>query len=277
MKTAFICDSTLQLNEEFSSKYNVRIVPLEVRLDSEIYEDNVTIKPIEFYEEISRGKKPSTSQPSIGRVLEIYEELKNDGYDNIVAFTLSKKLSGTNNSFEKAAEMIDNINIKIIDTEQVSRIVGYGVEKIIVDFYEGKVSISEIESYYYELRDKQNVLVAIDGMEYLYAGGRINKAQLAISNLLSIIPILTLKEGLIHVEDKHRTLKKSLRKMCESIKEKNPKSLVILHSINYELLEKVEDLIDELFGNIEVEKVIVSPVLGSHTGPNVIAVGYYQY
>lgn len=277
MKTAFICDSTLQLNEEFSSKYNVKIIPLEVRLDNEIYEDNVSIKPIEFYEEISKGIKPSTSQPSIGKVLEIYEELKNDGYDNIIAFTLSKNFSGTNNSFEKAAEMIDNINIKIIDTEQVSRIAGHAIEKIIVDFYEEKVDISEIENYYFELRDKQNILVVIDGMEYLYTGGRINKAQLTISNLLSIVPILTLKNGSIHVEDKHRTLKKSLRKMCEAIKRKNPKSLVILHSINHELLEKVEDLINELFDSIEVEKVIVSPVLGAHTGPNVIAVGYYQY
>ena len=68
MKTAFVCDSTLQVNEEFCKNYPLSIVPLEVRLDDELYEDNVTITPEEFYKKINSGMKPSTSQPSVGKM-----------------------------------------------------------------------------------------------------------------------------------------------------------------------------------------------------------------
>ena len=102
MKTAFVCDSTLQVNEEFCKNYPLSIVPLEVRLDDELYEDNVTITPEEFYKKINSGMKPSTSQPSVGKILEVYENLKAQGFERIVTFTVTSKLSGTYSSFTQA-------------------------------------------------------------------------------------------------------------------------------------------------------------------------------
>ena len=66
MKTAFVCDSALQINQEFEKNNPIlTVIPVEVRLDDELYIDNVTITPEVFYEKVNAGMKPSTSQPSV--------------------------------------------------------------------------------------------------------------------------------------------------------------------------------------------------------------------
>ena len=72
MKTAFVCDSALQINQEFEKNNPIlTVIPVEVRLDDELYIDNVTITPEVFYEKVNAGMKPSTSQPSVGRILKV--------------------------------------------------------------------------------------------------------------------------------------------------------------------------------------------------------------
>ena len=276
MKTAFVCDSALQINQEFEKNNPIlTVIPVEVRLDDEIYIDNVTITPEVFYEKVNAGMKPSTSQPSVGRILEVYEKLKSEGYERIVAFSVSSKLSGTYSSFLQAKDLIDGLEIKVIDTEQVARMVGSAIEKIVKDYTAGTLAYEDIESKYKELLEKQNVLVTVETMDFLYAGGRLTKAQFLLSNLLNILPIITVKDGLLTVSGKHRGMNKVLTKMCEEIKEKNPKSLFILYTSD-DLLAKAQD-IKKVFGDIETEIEVVSPVIGCHAGPRALAIGYLGY
>lgn len=276
MKTAFVCDSTLQINEEFQKKYPIFVIPSEVRLDDEIYEDNVTITPEKFYEKVNSGMKPSTSQPSIGKTVEIYKQLKEQGFNRIVAFSISSKLSGTYSSFIQAGELVDDIELKVIDTKQLARMAGYAIEKIIVDFTDGNLAFENIEDEYIKLSKLQNILVTVENMDFLYAGGRLTKAQFMLSNLLNILPILTIKDGGIVANGKHRGMNKVLTKMCEEIKGYNPKSLFILYT-NEDLLEKTKVVVSKEFGNIPTEYVIVPPAIGTHTGPLAVGIGYLSY
>ena len=149
MKTAFVCDSALQINQEFERNNPIlTVIPVEVRLDNEVYIDNVTITPEVFYEKVNAGMKPSTSQPSVGRILEVYEKLKSEGYERIVAFSVSSKLSGTYSSFLQAKDLIEGLEIKVIDTEQVARMVGCAIEKIVKDYTAGTLAYEDIESKY---------------------------------------------------------------------------------------------------------------------------------
>lgn len=277
MKTAFICDSTLQVKEEFCEKYPLTVVPLEVRLDDEVYEDNVTIKPEEFFVKISNGMKPSTSQPSVGKILEVLENLKKEGYERVVAFSVSEKLSGTYSSFNQARELAEGLEVKLINTEQVARLAGRAVEKIVRDYENGKLEYEDIEETFADLRDKQNVLVTVENMDFLYAGGRLSKTQFFLSNMLNILPIITLKDGELAVTGKQRGMKKVIAKICEEIKEKNPKSLVLLHTNSEDLLEKVHSELVATFGDIPIEVELISPVIGTHAGPRAFAIAYLQY
>ena len=226
MKTAFVCDSALQINKNFANNNPITVIPVEVRLDDEIFEDNVTITPDEFYERIHNGQKPSTSQPAVGKILSVYEDLKQQGVERIVAFSVSSKLSGTYSSFVQAKELIDGVEIKIIDTLQIARMVGIAIEKIIKEFEIGSLPFENIENRYLELSQQHNVLVTVETMQYLYAGGRLTKAQFVLSNLLNILPIITIKDGLLAVSGKHRGMNKVLSKMCEEIKEKKSKKFI---------------------------------------------------
>ena len=247
-----------------------------MRLDDELYEDNVTITPEEFYKKINCGMKPSTSQPSVGKILEVYENLKAQGFERIVAFTVTSKLSGTYSSFTQASELIEGIDIKIIDTLQVARIVGCAVEKIIKDFSNGNLAYENIEDECRKLLKQQNILVTIENMDFLYAGGRLTKTQFLLSNFLNILPIITIKDGILDVSGKHRGMNKILTKICEEIKEKDPKSLIILYTTD-DLLKKAQDVVAKTFGNIETEAIIISPVIGTHAGPRAVGIGYLEY
>ncbi|MGX7069666.1 DegV family protein [Gemella bergeri] len=277
MKTAFLCDSTLQVSEEFTKNYPLTIIPLEVRLDNRVYEDNVTIKSEQFYEYIKKGMKPSTSQPSVGKVLEVLNALKEKDYKRVVIFSISEKLSGTFSSFTQAKALIKDLEIKIIDTKQVARIAGRAIEKIIKDFSNNLISYNNIEEEYNKLLKKQNVLVTVETMDFLYAGGRLGKTQFILSNMLNILPIITIKDGALLVSGKQRGIKKVIKKMCEEIKEKNPQSLIIFHTNNNDLLEKTQNIIKEILGEIKTEIITVSPVIGAHAGPRAIAIGYLEY
>ncbi|ERK59648.1 EDD domain protein, DegV family [Gemella bergeri ATCC 700627] len=277
MKTAFLCDSTLQVSEEFTKNYPLTIIPLEVRLDNRVYEDNVTIKSEQFYEYIKKGMKPSTSQPSVGKVLEVLNTLKEKDYKRVVIFSISEKLSGTFSSFTQAKALIKDLEIKIIDTKQVARIAGRAIEKIIKDFSNNLISYNNIEEEYNKLLKKQNVLVTVETMDFLYAGGRLGKTQFILSNMLNILPIITIKDGALLVSGKQRGIKKVIKKMCEEIKEKNPQSLIIFHTNNNDLLEKTQNIIKEILGEIKTEIITVSPVIGAHAGPRAIAIGYLEY
>ncbi|AME08908.1 MULTISPECIES: DegV family protein [Gemella] len=277
MKTAFLCDSTLQVSEEFTKNYPLTIIPLEVRLDNRVYEDNITIKSEQFYEYIKKGMKPSTSQPSVGKVLEALNALKEKDYKRVVIFSISERLSGTFSSFTQAKALIKDLEIKIIDTKQVARIAGRAIEKIIKDFSNGLISYNNIEEEYNKLYKKQNVLVTVETMDFLYAGGRLGKTQFILSNMLNILPIITVKDGALLVSGKQRGIKKVIKKMCEEIKKKNPQSLIIFHTNNNNLLEKTQNIIKEIFGEIKTEIVTVSPVIGAHAGPRAIAIGYLEY
>ena len=220
--------------------------------------------------------EPSTSQPSVGKILEVYENLKAQGFERIVVFTVTSKLSGTYSSFTQASELIEGIDIKIIDTLQVARIVGCAVEKIIKDFSNGNLAYENIEDECRKLLKQQNILVTIENMDFLYAGGRLTKTQFLLSNFLNILPIITIKDGILDVSGKHRGMSKVLTKICEEIKEKDPKSLIILYTTD-DLLKKAQDVVAKTFGNIETEAIIISPVIGTHAGPRAVGIGYLKY
>ena len=72
-------------------------------------------------------------------------------------------------------------------------------------------------------------------------------------------------------------MKKIIAKICEEIREKNPKSLLILHTNNEELFTKVKEAVEKNFSNVKIETHIISPVIGAHAGPSAFGLGYFGY
>jgi DegV family protein with EDD domain len=124
------------------------------------------------------------------------------------------------------------------------------------------------------------VLFAVDTLEYLQKGGRIGKAQALLASVLSIKPILTLREGEVHPYKKIRGTNRVYQEMVETLKQADPGKplhLGLAHASNTQALQVVEGLIDA--SGIKYESLLTSeigPVIGTYTGPGAFAMVFYQ-
>lgn len=118
MKIAVVTDSTCYLSEEEIAANNIHVVPIPFILNGKTYREGVNITTEEFYDQLKTASTfPSTSQPSIGEMMELYQKLADDGYDAAISIHLTKTISGfLNNITQLAEQMKDTIKIVPFDS-----------------------------------------------------------------------------------------------------------------------------------------------------------------
>lgn len=278
MKIKLMIDSAADAPAELVVKNNITVVPLSVNFGDKSYKDQVEINPRDFFKKLeTTTEHPTTSQVSPGDFLTAFEEALKD-YDHILYISLSSKVSGTHSGALMAKEMLGNDRITIVDSKTASAGIALLAKKASEDIQAGK-SIQEITENIKINREKLRTYVFVDTFKYLEKGGRVNKGKAIIGGLLNIKPVLTVTDGEINLVDKPRGRKKALNKIVDHIKEDRHminKEEVMFHigadeNLFYYLKEKTEDV-------IQFEKVSTSEVgsiIGTHTGPNVVAVTYF--
>ena len=118
-KVAVLTDSGCDVPLNFREKYNIFMLPLRVMYPEKDYEDGVNIDPMMVYRRFP-DEYPSTSTPSLAEVQDIFDEIKDAGYEKIIAVTISSGLSGTFNTIRLAAEQQDELEIFVFDTRNIS-------------------------------------------------------------------------------------------------------------------------------------------------------------
>ena len=117
MKTAVVTDSTAYLPTYIMEGLNIRMIPLSVTLDGEVYDEEIDISSAEFYNKVrGDGPLPKTSQPPVGRFVELFESLKEE-FDAVISIHLSSGISGTFAGAVQAGEMVDGIEVHAFDSE----------------------------------------------------------------------------------------------------------------------------------------------------------------
>lgn len=120
MKTAIVTDSTAYIPKEIRDQLNIHMVPLSVVIGNNTYQEEIDINTTEFYDKIrNAGALPKTSQPPLGKFIETYEQLAKE-YDAVISIHLSSGISGTLAGAEQAGEMVEGIDVRTFDTEDVS-------------------------------------------------------------------------------------------------------------------------------------------------------------
>jgi DegV family protein with EDD domain len=275
----FVVDSTATPTKEFAEKHRLTIVPLRVLFGEEVYKDQVDMTPSEFFEKLARSEQlPTTSQPPVSDFEEAYRKILDEG-DEIIALTISSKLSGTYLSAMGAKGLFpEDAPISVIDSYSTS----VGMIKLLeVGFKaieEGKSReevVQEIEAAIPRVR----VYFLVDTLEYLRKGGRIGGAAKFLGTLLNIKPLLQLKDGVVESLEKARSRKKGLRRLVELAREDlgddvATASIGIVHGNVPQDAEAFAAQIQESLGCEKPVIMEVSPVLGVHTGPGVIGLGY---
>ncbi len=273
MTVKIVTDSSADLPDELVKALGITVVPLYVRFGDEVLRDRVDISEDEFYQRLTEGSvHPSTTQPSPQDFVDIYQKLAK-GADGIVSIHISAKLSGTCNSAIQAREtMGSSCPIEVVDSETLSMALGLIVIAAARAAKAGK-SLDEVEAVARETMPKIRLLALLDTLKYLMLGGRIGKAKALLGSILSVKPILTLKDGEVVPAGQVRTRAKGLDRLFEFVQSiENIQELTVVHSTTPDEAQALAERLGSVF---DKEKIIMSrlgPVLGVHIGPAALIV-----
>jgi DegV family protein with EDD domain len=278
-RTAIVCDTTAYLPRELVDECGVHLVSLYVTLDGETRpEAEITDYPA-FYEQLRQSAEgATTSQPSVGDFLSVYEPLLAEGAE-IVSIHLSAGISGTCESARQARQrLIDEgkggDRIHVYDSR--SGCGGMGL-LVLAASRAARVGQSAVEVLERVQRGRESLRMwfAIDTLEYLRKGGRIGAAQAWLGTTLRIKPILTLDEEITPIE-RVRTRRRALERMVDFARERKDVGAdgwVVQYIVDS---EAARNLVEHCRSIFESEPVFVSeigPVIGAHVGPGLLGVG----
>ncbi|MBS17188.1 MAG: hypothetical protein CL738_03190 [Chloroflexi bacterium] len=272
-KIALVTDSTCDLPKSVVKDKNITVIPLNVHFGEETFLDGIDLQSNEFFEKLSTSEiHPQTSQPSVGRFVETYNDLLKK-HDSILSLHISSKLSATYNSALQAQKEIGNENIKVIDSMNGTLGLGAIVHHI-ADLNQKGESFENLVKEAEKIIPNAIFMGLVPTLEYLAKGGRIGKARAFMGSLLKIKPILSAVDGEIQSVGKARTLIKGMDFIVDEMKNRKISKLFIVHANHEEranlLKEKTKDLIDP-------KDVIIAefgPVVGTHLGPGAFGVGF---
>lgn len=274
-----VTDSTADLTEEEVKQFEISIVPMNISIDDENYIDGVTITKEEFKQKmIASAELPKTAQPSIGRFVEVYDELGRNG-DSVISIQMMRSISGTVDAARQAADITET-NVTVVDSDFTSRSMGMIVKEAAKAAQEGK-SVEEILEIVEDAKKRTTLYLTVVNLDNLIKGGRISQLMGMFSNLLNIKLFLQVINGKIEIIQKGRGLK-SLQKKYDEIFEQMKSApngiqeIGIMHAGLSDFNQGNIARIRELFPDVPLTIVTTSPIIMSHTGVDAMAITYLE-
>jgi DegV family protein with EDD domain len=279
-KIKIICTSTgcIEYAPERYRNLGIDILRVHLTFEGKEYIEGPDIDPVEFYERMEtienpRNNLPKTSVPSRGEVNALFDKAIEEGYDEIIAITISSGLGGTYNQVAMAAkDYEDKIKVHVVDSRTTSFVEGLlavRAQEMVNKGYDAERILKEIA-----WMKKRQRFLGIDGkLDYLIYNGRLKGAKAFMGQVLKICPLLHFNEnGEAEAIESVRTQKKALLRAIEVIKEtigdRSPEDYILFHVYTgkspVDILRELEE--KEGFSTNH-EEVIMSPVSGCHNGP----------
>jgi DegV family protein with EDD domain len=275
MAVAVVTDTTHYLPPELLAVHDVREVSLYVGWDGTLEPEAQIDDLPRFYEDLRRAATvPTTSQPSVGDLLAVYEPLLEDGRD-IVSIHLSAGLSGTVAAAQQArAATAHPESIEVVDSQTGCGGLGLAVLAAARAASAG-ASGEEVVEAAVRARDNLKMWFCVDTLEYLRRGGRVGKAQSWIGGALKIKPILALEREITPIE-RVRTASRAFERMveyAESLRETGRDAWAIQHIRAHDQAQLLAERGRAIFGSEPLFVSEVGPVIGAHVGPGLLGVG----
>jgi DegV family protein with EDD domain len=272
MAVKIVTDSLSDITDDLARELGVTVVPLYVRFGEEVYRDRVEITTDEFYHKLVHGDTlPTTTQPSPGDFLNVYSKLAKET-DEILVVVVSSVLSGTYQSAMQAKSMIeDKCRIEVIDSRKVAMSLGL----IVIEAAKAAKAGADLDKLADLVRKailRSHLVIYFDTLKYLAKGGRIGKAQGLMGAMLSIKPILTIKDGEMAPLTRVRSPAAGMDYLYNFVPG-FPKieAVAVEHATTPAEADGLIERLSSILPKERIYRSIVSPVLGTHAGPNAIA------
>jgi len=273
MAVKIITDSLSDITEETAPELGITVVPLTVIFGHDSFLDRVTITTDEFYHRLTHGDIwPTTTQPTPSAFADVYQKVAKET-NEILVITLSSKLSGTYQSATAAKDMVDKkCRIEVIDSGTVA--MGLGLIVIAAaKKAQGGAKLDELVDFVHGAMTRSHPIMFFDTLKYLAKGGRIGKAQGLLGTLLSVKPILTVKEGEMAPVTRVRSVIAGMDYIYNFVASfAKIEELAVEHATTPDEADKLVERLGAIFPKERIYRSIVSPVLGTHGGPNAMAI-----
>jgi DegV family protein with EDD domain len=270
MAIRVVTDSACDVPPELCAELGIEVVPLTIRFGDEEYVDRKELSTEEFWRKLAASPVlPETAAPSVGAFEEVFRRLADDGADGVLSINLSSELSATIQSAQVAAKALDGeCPVEIVDSRSATMGTGHLVLHAARRAREGAdlgTLVAEVE----DRRDRSRLLGTLDTLEYLQRGGRIGGAQAFLGSLLSIKPVITVRDGKVDKAGQVRTRSKALRYIAAQVPEDRVESVAVMHAQAPDIDEFVA-LLREKVGDAAIPVGVIGPVVGVHAGPRTI-------
>lgn len=267
-----VTDTTASLTLEQYKQNGITAVPLYICDGNDAKKEVYEISYGNFYKLQRQGVKFTTSQPDPKTFMEVFQSIIEAG-DEVVCVTISSGISGTINSANVAKQMLETDKVSIVDSMHS----GYVQASLAIKAAQlaaNGAGREEIVTALEEMRNRSTIIFMVENLRYLYEGGRLTGAQALVGSIIQIKPIISFNEtGAMVPIEKIRTLKAARARILEMVAE-HSQSGVETAALHYgDNFDEAAAFAKEMepFVGMEVPLIKLSPVLGAHTGPDLLA------
>jgi DegV family protein with EDD domain len=270
---AIVTDSTANLPGSTCDYWRLRVVPVQVIIGSESYDEGVEISASRVAEVMRQRMAVTTSRPSPAQFLAAYRDLAEQGYDAVVSAHLSADLSGTFDAARLAAAQAP-IPVTVVDSRTISMSLGFACVAGARVAARG-AGPADVAAAVRAAAERSHVLFYVDSLEYLRRGGRIGPAERWIGQALAVKPILHVVGGRVQPLEKVRTTGRALARMADLVVEHAdamPCNIAVMH---LDAGARAENLAARLRSRLPGDAILigeVGAVIASHVGPGMVAV-----
>lgn len=277
-KIAISADSTLAVTQKEAKELGIHVLPLNVLVDGQEYHDDINISREELAAFMENNKRISTSTPTPFEIEEYFNRLFAEGYDEIVHFTISSKLSSIFDLFTLTCHNLYGDKVLIIDSSSVCYFMANHVLAAKAWRDQG-LSLAEIGEKFKERVNSEYAIFIPDSLTYLKRGGRVSPAVAALGNFLGLKPILTFENGEIGKKGTTRNLNKSFTEILDDFNSRDytPEKYsidILVFATKENKVELARAFYQEHYPQYEINIRPISINVCAHAGPGTIGVGF---
>ncbi len=279
MTVKLVTDSTSYIQDQTLQDLDIKIVSLAVSFPDGSFDED-TVDYNDFYERIQReGIIPTSSQPSVGTIIDTFREIILRG-EEVLGIFISAKMSGTYECALQAKKALleeyPQACIEVLDSKTNCMALGLQVVEAAAAAQAGK-KMEEVMQIAQDIRDKVRFYFVPATLDYLIKGGRIGGASALLGSLLKIRPILYVNDGMTDVEEKVRGTKAAIKRIMQLLQQDAAKyglkHLLVHHIHDYERGMELAHNLSHLYQR-QVPAYSIGPVIGLHVGPGTVGVVY---
>lgn len=271
MTIRIVTDSTCDLPPEVVAEHKIAVVPLYINFGTQSYRDGVDLSRDQFYARLPQSHpSPTTSAPGTAAFVEIYQRLIAEGATGIVSIHIGSSLSNVFNVAQMAAPSITAVPVRVIDGGQITLGTGF-LAVHAARLAASGATLDEIVTAVQELASRTHSFAALDTLEYLRRGGRVNVVMFSVGTLLKMKPMLKMHLGKV-VTDRARTSSGAIDRLIDLALQLGPlESVALVHAATPERLALLRSEVTARLPGVPIRMVgEVAPVIGAHVGPGAV-------